>query len=106
LLAAESDDSQTPSHDSEDHIWRQKQMAALVEAKLTAMSDRQWRFNFGNNTIQVRDQVDRIVKLVMVAKDFASTAAALDPVHAGLPWAGVCMLLPVSGFHYLFSIRK
>ena len=46
--------------------------------------------------MEVREQVDRIVKLVLVAKDFASAAASLDPIHAGLPWAGVCMLLPVS----------
>ena len=45
--------------------------------------------------VEVREQVDRIVKVVLVAKDFISSAASIDPIHAGLPWAGVCMLLPV-----------
>jgi hypothetical protein len=29
-------------------------------------------------------------------KDIGTTIAGLDPVHAGLPWAGICLLLQVS----------
>lgn len=49
----------------------------------------------GSHSIEVREQVDRIIKIVTVAKDFVSSVASLDPIHAGLPWAGVCMLLPL-----------
>jgi hypothetical protein len=32
---------------------------------------------------------------VMTIRDFGSSVAALDPVHAGPAWAGVCVLLSV-----------
>lgn len=71
-------------------------MSALVDKKLEMMNDRQWRVKVCGRSVEVREQVDRIVKVVLVAKDFISSAASLDPIHAGLPWAGICMLLPVS----------
>jgi hypothetical protein len=85
----------TASQENEETSKREKQMSALVAKKLAVMNEKQWRFNVGGKSVEVRDQVDRIVKIVLVAKDFISSAASIDPIHAGLPWAGVCMLLPV-----------
>ncbi len=48
--------------------------------------------------------MNRIVKVMLVAKDFVSSVANMDLVHAGLPWAEVCMLLPVSDLELLLSI--
>ena len=70
-------------------------MSALVKEKLAIMNDKQWRIKVCGRSVEVREKVDKIVKIVLVAKDFISTAASLDPVHVGLPWAGVCILLPV-----------
>ncbi|KAH0537439.1 hypothetical protein FGG08_005747 [Glutinoglossum americanum] len=58
------------------------------------MNKEQWRFSVGGTSVEVREQVDRIVKIVLVAKDSISSVASLGPIHAGLPWAGVCTLLP------------
>jgi len=55
-------------------------------------------------SVKVRKQVNRIVKVMLVAKDFVSSVANMDLVHAGLPWAEVCMLLPVSDLELLLSI--
>lgn len=76
---------------------RQKQMSLLVTRKLADMDEAQWKFHVGDKEVVVREQLDHIVKGVLFAKDFVSQAVALssDP-HAGLAWAGVCMLLPVS----------
>lgn len=71
------------------------QLSQLVDEKLTYMNERQWRISLGKQSIEVRTQVDRILKIITVAKDFGSSLASLDPIHAGLPWAGVCVLLPV-----------
>ena len=60
------------------------------------MNSHQWRINLGDKSIKIREQADRIIKVVLVVKDLISSAASLDPIHAGLPLAGVCMLLPVS----------
>jgi hypothetical protein len=85
----------TASQENEGTLKREKHMSALVANKLAIMDEKQWRFNVGGKSVDVRDQVDRIVKIVLVAKDFIS-AASVDPIHAWLPWAGVCVLLPVS----------
>jgi hypothetical protein len=70
-------------------------MSALVAKKLEIMKQKQWKLQMGEKTIEVREQVDRIVKVVEVGKVFITSVASMDPIHAGLPWAGVCMLLPV-----------
>ena len=83
--------------DNEDTSKRERQMSSLVNKKLRDMNNRQWRVKVCGRSVEVRGQVDRIVKVVLVAKDLISPMAGIDPLHAGLPWAGVCMLLPVSG---------
>ncbi|KAL8812788.1 MAG: hypothetical protein Q9200_000755 [Gallowayella weberi] len=49
----------------------------------------------GEHSTEIRQQIDRIIKIVTVAKDFVSSVASMDPIHAGLPWAGICVLLPL-----------
>ena len=97
LLEASSYDSVTPGAGtgSADIVPSQERMAEIVEIQLTAMKQKQWRVQIGRKPIEIREQVDRIVKILLVAKDFVSAAASMDPLHAGLPWAGVCMLLPL-----------
>lgn len=73
---------------------REGQMSALVQKKLKAVDDAQWKFFPGDKTVEVKAQLDRIVKAVLFAKDFVSSAVGTEP-HAALAWAGVCMLLPL-----------
>ena len=73
----------------------EEQMSALIESRLKIMDDRKWQLRMGEHSVQIRQQIDRIIKIVTVAKDFISSAASMDPVHAGLPWAGICVLLPL-----------
>lgn len=73
----------------------QTKMSGILSRKLNQMASRQWSIKWKGKSLQVRDQVDRVVKVVQIAKDFGSAAAGLDPTHAGLPWAGVCLLLQV-----------
>ena len=69
-------------------------MSALVRKKLNKMDEAQWRVKFGDKEIVVQDQFDRLVKAILFGKEFISSAVSADP-HAGLAWAGVCVLLPV-----------
>ena len=39
--------------------------------------------------------VDGVATVVLSVKDFGVVAANADPLHAGLPWAAVCCVLPV-----------
>lgn len=70
-------------------------MAALVSKKLRDVEDSQWTLQLGDNSVVVREQVDRVAKVLIVTKDFISSAVSAEP-HAALAWAGVCVLLPVS----------
>lgn len=78
-----------------DPLKREKQMSGLVAKRLETMTKEQWRFPLLGRSVNVREQFDRIVKILLVARNFASAAASIDAVHAGLPWAGVCILLPL-----------
>ena len=73
----------------------QTKMSSILSRKLNEMASRQWSIKWKGKPRQVRDQIDRIIKVVQIGKDFGSAAAGLDPIHAGLPWAGVCILLQV-----------
>ena len=79
-----------------DPLKREKQMSALVNEKLATMNEKGWLFKTCGLSVELREQVDRIVKVIFVAKDFITPLANLDPIHAGLPWAGVCILLQVN----------
>lgn len=76
-------------------IDREKQLLTLVATKLAVMKNKQWGYKFGDKSMEIREKVERIVSILDVAKDFISAAARLDPVSAGMPWVGVCMLLLV-----------
>ncbi|KAL2842090.1 ankyrin repeat-containing domain protein [Aspergillus pseudodeflectus] len=57
------------------------------------MEKRQWKLVFWHHEIVVREKVDRIVQGFRLFEGIGSAIASLDPVHAGIPWAGVCALL-------------
>ena len=74
---------------------REEQMSRLVKKKVDDMEQAQSKLRLGNKEIKLRPQVDRVVKVVIYAKDFVTSAVSVDP-HAALAWAGVCVFLPVS----------
>jgi len=50
----------------------EKQISQAVGKRLAAMEDKKWRLKFGKYSIEVRAQVDRVIKVVLVEKDFVS----------------------------------
>ena len=85
-----SKDAESPGNED-----LQTKMSSILSRNLNRMASRQWSVKWKGKALRVRDQVDRIVKLVQTAKDFGSVAAGIDPIHAGIPWAGVSVLLQV-----------
>ena len=77
-----------------------EKLSIAVATKKSAMIDKQWMIKFMNQKINVREQIHRIVKVVQTAQTLGSVAASLDPIHAGLPWAGVCVILTVRFLSY------
>jgi len=96
ILISELEIDPTRSLDDGDASGREKQMSALVNKKLETMNGKQWRVKVCGRSVEIRQKVDRIVKVVLVGKGFISAAESINPIHMGLPWAGVCMLLTVS----------
>jgi hypothetical protein len=74
---------------------REQQMSKVVQDKLQAVKDAQWKFAICSKEIEVRKQYDRVVGSVIWAKDLITQAVKPDP-HAALAWAGVSIVLPVS----------
>lgn len=93
----------TVSDDSAVDI--QEQIQAVLVLKRKQVLQKQWRLQWGNKPIKVRTQIDRIVKIIGVFKEAGSVAANADPLHAGLPWAGICFLLAVSILGFWLAIK-
>lgn len=68
------------------HVTKQSQQT--LEAK-------RWKITTSSREVVLRDQFDRLVKVVAVFKDMGLAARNIDPVHVGLPLAGFCVLMQV-----------
>jgi hypothetical protein len=71
-------------------------MNNVVQEKIKVMKQKQWVIQWDQKSIVVRDQAERIVGFVQKFTALGNAVAQLDPVHAGIPWAGVCTILTVS----------
>ena len=74
---------------------RQIQMNALLNEKIKDNESSVLKIRIGTSEVTVREQVDKVVKVIAAAKDFVGASLASEP-HAALAWTGVCTLLPVS----------
>jgi len=80
---------------SKNYADKEKQLSALVRRQVERMESTEWKIRLGSKSIKVRTQVERILKILSAIKDVGRQAASLDPVHAGLPVAGLYLILSV-----------
>ena len=73
---------------------RSTQVSDLIAKKLKVIEDTRWRLQLGEETVELRAQVNKVVKTVIWAQGFVSSAVSADP-HSALAWAGVSLLLPL-----------
>ena len=66
-----------------------------AEAKQKICEDKQWSFQFRGHTVSLRDTADKVITLLEKFKTVGEVVACVDPLHAGLPWAGIKLLLQV-----------
>lgn len=57
--------------------------------------DKRWTFISGGRTIRLRDEADHVIQWLDRFKQIGDIAMNADPIHAGLPWAGIRFLLEV-----------
>jgi hypothetical protein len=57
--------------------------------------DKRWCWNFRGRNVVLRDEADKVLLWLDRFKSIGDVVANVDPLHAGLPWAGIRMILEV-----------
>ena len=70
-----------------------------VTKKRDELLGKQWSLKFMNHDMRVREQLQRMTRVIQYAQGFGAVVANIDPVHAGIPWAGINILLTVGSSH-------
>jgi hypothetical protein len=66
-----------------------------AEAKRKVCESKRWTFTVGSHTLNLQEEADKVILWLDRFKQVGDVAANADPVQAGLPWAGVRLLLEV-----------
>jgi hypothetical protein len=84
--------------DVQEDLPLKEKMSTVINKELLIITNRQWKIRIlkDRNPVLVRELIDKIVHVFQKVKDLGSAAASIDPVHAGIPFAGICVLVPVS----------
>lgn len=83
------------THENSAETSDPTQVANVVKKQKEIMEKKQWKLVFWHHEIIIREKIDHIVQAFRIFEGIGSAAASLDPVHAGIPWAGVCAILQV-----------
>ena len=57
--------------------------------------EKRWHWSYKGREIYLRDHMDKIIKLLDKFTSAGDIVANVDPIHVGLPWAGLRTLLEV-----------
>jgi tetratricopeptide (TPR) repeat protein len=74
-------------------------VVALIEAAELGrrqLEEKRWKVRTTSRDYTVRDQIDRLLKALMLFKDIGAAAGGVDPLHAGLPLAGFTFLIQMA----------
>ena len=83
----------------------QQALAATRQKQTTCQANR-WTFTFRGHPIILREKADNIVKWLDRFKQVGDVASNGDPVHVGLPWAGIRLLLEVSIIDFIKAVTN
>jgi ankyrin repeat domain-containing protein 50 len=73
-----------------------RQALAAARQKRELCEAKRWTFTFGSRKAVLGEKADSIVKWLDRFKQIGDVASNADPVHVGLPWVGIRLLLVVS----------
>lgn len=90
---------------SSDITLALEQALAGAEKQQRCCIEKRWTFTIAGRTVTLKDEADKVVHWLNRFKGVGDIVANVDPVHVGLPWAGIRLLLEVRvGSHYLEPI--
>ena len=82
-----------PTSDDIDSALQKAFNAA--QDKRNLCEKKRWTFTFGRHTVRLGDEADKVLLWLDRFKSVGDIAVNADPIHAGLPWAGIRFLLEV-----------
>jgi len=69
-----------------------------TQEKQNLCQNKRWTFTFGEHTVRLAQEADKILLWLDRFKSVGDIAVNADSIHAGLPWAGIRLLLEVWRF--------
>ena len=66
-----------------------------AQKKQKICDDNRWTFTIGGRAVMLREEADKVIVWLDRFKAVGDIAVNVDPIHAGLPWAGIRLLLEV-----------
>jgi hypothetical protein len=70
-------------------------LCAITREKGAKCEARRWKFRLHGKELILRDVAEKIIVWLDKFKQIGDIVANFDPLHIGLPWAGVRFLLQV-----------
>jgi hypothetical protein len=64
-----------------------------AQEKQKLCEEKKWTFTFRGHMLRLREEADKILQLLDRFKQVGDIVANVDPIHVGLPWAGIRLLL-------------
>lgn len=80
---------------SNDIDFALRQSLAAVEEKQRYCNEKRWIFTFAGRKVTLKEEADKVIRWLNRVKAVGDVAVNADPIHAGLPWAGIRLLLEV-----------
>lgn len=74
----------------------------VVRNLLAVREQKQWKFHIRNHKISVREQFEKLGKLLLWSDSLVQTAISTQPL-AALAWSGVSLILPVGHLSHGFK---
>jgi hypothetical protein len=72
-----------------------RQALGAAEDKQRTCQKKRWTFTLGGHTVTLQEKADNIVRWLDKFKNLGDVVVNVDPIHAGLPWVGIRLLLEV-----------
>ena len=82
-------------HNASDIDLALEQALTAAKEKQRCCIEKRWTFTFTGRTVVVKEEADKVVGWLNRFTAVGDVVANVDPVHVGLPWAGIRLLLEV-----------
>jgi hypothetical protein len=80
---------------SNDVDFALRQALAAAEEKQRYCNEKRWTFTFAGRKVTLKEEANKVICWLNRFKAVGDVAVNADPIHAGLPWAGIRLVLEV-----------